>query len=357
MRAFAVIMMVQGHTVDVMLGADYRTADSVFYTIWHTMRGFTAPIFMFTAGVAFTYLLTSNNLPLSENPRVKKGLLRFLTLVLIGYILRYPTHTIFDFSNVSEKQWLIFFAVDALHLIGFGLLFIIGFLYIAEKIKVDQKIILAAGVLIFFAGYQFTKTVEWIEIFPIAIASYFTRDFGSYFPLFPWVGYVLAGAVLGTYLAQNKGVQRKTIFGRNLFLTGSVLVAVSFITYSYSSAYDPAASFLGANPGLMFFRLGIVLILNAVVSLLVIKIENIPNIIKEVGKHTLLIYVVHLVILYGSTWSPGISKAYYQVFSPEVTLAAALIMETAMITMVYTLGRFNKFNKFRRSKKLAAETA
>ena len=90
---------------------------------------------------------------------------------------------------------------------------------------------------------------------------------------------------------------------------------------------------------------------------MVIKVEAIPNIIKEIGKHTLLIYVVHLVVLYGSAWSPGISKLYYRVFSPEVSIIAALTMEALMIYMVYLLGSLTRFNKIRKRKKLAAEAA
>ena len=56
LRAFAVIMMIQGHTVDTFLAEEYRTTESTVYSIWYTLRGFTAPIFMFAAGLVFTYL-------------------------------------------------------------------------------------------------------------------------------------------------------------------------------------------------------------------------------------------------------------------------------------------------------------
>lgn len=95
MRAFAVLMMVQGHTVDAFLSNEFRTFDSVAYYIWNTMRGFTAPVFMFSSGVVFTYLLRLYKEPFFKNPRVKKGLIRFITLVTIGYLLRYPTYTFF----------------------------------------------------------------------------------------------------------------------------------------------------------------------------------------------------------------------------------------------------------------------
>ena len=41
LRAFAVLMMVQGHTIHTFLAEEYRTFDSMFYTIWHIMRGYT----------------------------------------------------------------------------------------------------------------------------------------------------------------------------------------------------------------------------------------------------------------------------------------------------------------------------
>jgi len=59
MRAFAVLMMVQGHTVDVLLSNDYRKMDSPLFLLWFFMRGMTAPIFLFSAGtvsVSYTHL-------------------------------------------------------------------------------------------------------------------------------------------------------------------------------------------------------------------------------------------------------------------------------------------------------------
>ena len=74
MRAFAVLQMVQGHTINVLLAEQYRNTDYIFYAVWNFMRGMTAPIFMFTAGTVFTYLFRCVQKPFNENPRVKKGI-------------------------------------------------------------------------------------------------------------------------------------------------------------------------------------------------------------------------------------------------------------------------------------------
>ncbi|MCB0749804.1 MAG: DUF1624 domain-containing protein, partial [Ignavibacteriae bacterium] len=150
LRAFAVIMMIQGHTVDTFLADEYRSMDSTGYSIWLTLRGFTAPIFMFAAGLIFTYLLRADTFTFLSNPRVKKGVKRAFTLIIIGYLLRYPTYRIFDFTYVSQSQWDIFYTVDALHLIGFGLLTIIMSVFFAKRMHFSLNTILISFMFILF---------------------------------------------------------------------------------------------------------------------------------------------------------------------------------------------------------------
>ena len=52
------------------------------------MRGITAPVFFFSSGLVFTYLLTRKAKPWRENERLYKGIGRGLQLIAIGYLLR-----------------------------------------------------------------------------------------------------------------------------------------------------------------------------------------------------------------------------------------------------------------------------
>jgi len=91
LRAFAVIAMIQGHTIDILLQQSYRGKDSFIYYLWNFNRGLTAPIFLFTAGCVFTFVFKNKNLLFKDNPRVKKGFVRGLILILIGYLIKFPT--------------------------------------------------------------------------------------------------------------------------------------------------------------------------------------------------------------------------------------------------------------------------
>ncbi len=337
MRAFAVLMMVQGHTVDVLLSPDHRTMDSPFFAAWLFMRGMTAPIFMFTAGTVFTYLFRLADEPFRTNPRVKKGIKRFLLLVGLGYLLRYPSASLFDFSTVTDLSWQTFIQVDVLHLIGFGILFLVISAYIAEKAKLPDYIVFSLAGLSFFIIYPFVTNINWVGILPAPIAGYIYYGTGSIFPLFPWVGYVICGGVLGSYLAKNPLIFKTSKFSRMLAIWGMILIALFFVINLIEKEFYGDPNMYDSYYGLICLRVGFVLMLNGLISFLSIKINTIPRIIILIGRNTLLIYVVHLIILYGSAWNPGLIAAFGQSFDVFNTVGTALIMITLMVGMVVVI--------------------
>lgn len=346
MRAFAVIQMVQGHTVDVLLDPQFRLTEYPAYFIWNFMRGMTAPIFMFSAGTVFTYLFRLNPEPFEKNPRVVKGVKRFFLLVGLGYLLRYPTHKIFDFSNVTPDRWNTFFTVDVLQLIGFGLLFVMLCTFIAEKIKINDTIVFSFVTILFFTATPFITNIDWIKYLPQPVAGYFYANTGSLFPLFPWAGYVIMGGVLGSYLARNPLVFKTNKFSFNLFIFGIAFIIISSVSIFISQEYL-GIPYQNSSYSLevITFRIGFVLLLNSVVSYISQKIESIPRIIILIGRNTLLIYIVHLMILYGSAWNPGIILLFGYSLNVSYTIGSALLMLTLMTFMVIGLNKLKLRNK------------
>ncbi len=345
MRAFAVLQMVQGHTVDVLLSNTYRNFDSPVFTLWYFMRGMTAPIFLFTAGTVFTYLFRLVNEPFISNPRTKKGIRRFLLLVGLGYLLRYPTPTIINFSNISPMQWKVFFAVDVLHLIGFGIFFVMVSAFIAERTKLSDYIVFSFGAIMFFILSIPFSRINWLNYLPAAAAGYFYTGSGSNFPLFPWAGYVIAGGVLGSYLAKHPMVFKSVKFSIRLALFGVLFIVLALIGNFAELGITGHSTLWTTSPNLILYRLGIVLLLNAAVSIISLKVESIPRILILIGRNTLLIYVVHLTILYGSAWNPGLAAFYDHSFNVWSTIGTAAAMITAMTLMVLIIHQFKIRNK------------
>jgi len=346
MRAFAVLQMVQGHTTDVLLAGSYRSTDFPVYAIWLFMRGMTAPIFMFSAGTVFTYLFRLGNEPFGKNPRTKKGYKRVLLLVVLGYLLRYPTATVFDFSQVTADQWKIFTAVDVLQCIGMGIFFLLVCAYIAEKFNLHDYIVFISGTLLFFFLHPLFAQINWKDILPVPLAGYFYKSTGSQFPLFPWVGYVIAGGVFGSYLAKNPMIFKTAKFSYRVLLVGAILFAGSLILNAILQNFSSAGfDNWPDSPLLSLMRLGFVLMLNAAVSFISLKVETIPRFLILVGRNTLLIYIVHLMILYGSAWNPGLILLFNQSLSVWNTVGIALAMLILMSFMVIAIHKLKIKNK------------
>jgi uncharacterized membrane protein len=345
MRAFAVLQMVQGHTVDSLLADSSRSSGYPVYAVWLFMRGMTAPIFMFTAGTVFMYLFRLINEPFKSNPRVKKGFKRVILLIALGYLLRYPTPTIFNFSHIARQQWDVFFAVDVLHLIGFGILFLIFLAYAAEKFKLGDYFVFISGALIFIILYPIFANINWTGFMPAPLAGYFYTGTGSNFPLFPWAGYVIAGGVLGSYLAKHPKVFKTSKFSLRLLIIGAALIAAAFAGNEIEILITGSSNLWTTSPNLVLFRIGFVLILNSIVSYISLEVETIPRFLILVGRNTLLIYIVHLVILYGSAWNPGLVEQFGHGLNVWETVGVALLMILLMTGMVLGIHKLKIKNK------------
>jgi len=357
MRAFAVLMMVQGHTINALLADEYRSFDSIFYTIWHSLRGFTAPIFMFSSGTVFTYLLMNKNLPFNQNPRVWKGIKRFLLLVFLGYFLRSPLGSLFDLQSVSEQQWEVFFVVDALHLIGVGLLAIIILEFVSEKIKINNYFIFCATAATTFLIAPIITSVDWDKHLPHMLSAYFFYKHGSIFPIFPWIGFVVAGGVFGNYLAKNKNVFKELKFVYKLILTGLIFIIVGIAVHYFRVYYFKPIYYWNDESALSFYRLGVVLILNSVMAFIAIKALRVPDFFRIAGKHTLLIYVAHLMLIYGSFWVPGLLKSLGSTLSDLQAISIAAAMVVVMIIMAVVVETYTPaFKKLFSKKKINYET-
>jgi fucose 4-O-acetylase-like acetyltransferase len=115
-----------------------------------------------------------------------------------------------------------------------------------------------------------------------------------------------------------------------------------YITGKYFGYYYDTTSY---TPDTIVFRVGVVLLLNSIISFVSQKIESIPKIIILVGRNTLLIYVMHLMILFGSAWNPGLSLLFAGSLNVTVTIIVAILMIILMLLMVHLLSKFKFRNK------------
>ncbi|MGB5386197.1 MAG: acyltransferase family protein [Eudoraea sp.] len=319
MRAWAILMMLQGHFVDGLLENSFRDPNSVIFSVWSYFRGITAPVFFTVSGFIFTYLLIRIPEKGFNNPRIKKGIKRGIQLLFIGYLLRLNLFGLF-----MGEMYPSFFLVDVLHIIGLSILGIIGLYLLTSKQKkyVFPLLLLTISCLLF--SFEPIYSNWTFQILPDALANYFTKTNGSVFTIIPWFGYTAIGGFFSYLFIHYKNSQ-------SLYPTAISVAALTgiFLIFFSSDLFIAVSSITGiqlfeaiAANNYLFIRLGDVLIAFAVFMLLRQFITS--RAILKIGQNTLSIYVIHFVILYGSFTGLGLYQFFYQSLPPAILIPTAI---------------------------------
>ncbi len=336
-RAFAILMMLQGHFIDTLIDPIYRDKTNTIYIIWSYFRGITAPVFFTISGLVFTYLLLRANAKGNDQPRIKKGLFRGLLLILIGYSLRVNILSWFDgfFSPY-------FLVVDVLQCIGLSLIILVC-LHILFKHHsyLFSVILFTIGCLCFVTEPLYRDLV--IDNLPLIIANYMTQANGSVFTILPWFGYSAFGAFLSTVFFRHAHRNRFKIFTIiTFFIVGLLLMYCStwFLLELYQFTGIELLK-LSADYNYLFTRLGNVLILFGIFYSLERFLKQ--SIIARIGEKTLSIYVIHFIILFGSFTGYGLKRFFNQSLNPIEAVIGALLFIVGVCIISFFYARTNHF--------------
>ena len=323
-RSIAILLMLEGHFVDNALMDVYRDTNNDIYNAWLFVRGFTSPIFLTITGIVFTYLLIGNNhLEYFKNNRIKKGYKRVVELLFWGYVVQV-------------------YAFHVLQCIGIGILSILILYGIYKAVK-----IIPLWVYFFFAGTiifssyivisSWPKEYYWPESAPIFIQNMFHGKY-SIFPILPRMGYTMYGAMIGVILYTYKSKVKEWSFILSVFLIGAFL-------YFFLKDLLLILDEIFAHPIYHLYKvdwlyecLGMVLIILSILITLEKFIGEIkPNLFLKIGQNTLTIYILHMVLLYGSITGFGINRVIHKNLTPWQILPATICFILFFVILIYYL--------------------
>lgn len=336
-RAFAILMMLQGHFIDTLLEVSYRDANNTVFQIWEYFRGITAPTFFTISGLIFSYLLIRAKRNGDIKQRIRKGFRRGLMLIGIGYLLRAPVF-----------QWLMgefnsyFLVVDVLQCIGLSLIIIVLIYKLTfKKTLLFSITTLALGVIVFITEPLY-RYLELPNI-PMLFSNYFSKANGSIFNIIPWFGYVAFGAFMSTLFYRY--VERpkfKMAIVSCFFLFGITLIfKSSWLLMQLYSWLDISIFKEVAYYNYLFSRLGDVLVLFSLFYLAENYLKQ-PLILK-IGQKTLSIYVIHFIIIYGSFTGLGLTQLIGKTLVPWQAIIGAIIFLSVVCFISFHYAKTNAF--------------
>jgi uncharacterized membrane protein len=164
------------------------------------------------------------------------------------------------------------------------------------------------------------------------VASYLSFDTGSLFPLFPWAGFTLAGAAFGVTAAPWATSDHLRLLARVLFAGGAVLAVGAGVMGELGWFDYGSHDWWRSSPLSFVQRFGSVLLLLSVVAAIGQRVTRLTPPLQGLAEESLLVYAVHVALLYGSHWTVGLGPRLGPQ-PPSMVFVWVMVMLAAMTTL------------------------
>lgn len=297
LRGVAVLIMIEAHTIDAWTRAADR--EGLAFGLGAIVGGFGAPVFLFLAGVA---------VPLAASARMRRG----ASLAEAARALRRRGWQIFGLALLFRLQarllgggsWRSLLKVDILNIMGPALV-LTAAVYGACRTMRTRFVALGALVVFTALATPLVRSAAWPAVLPDFLEGYLRPvPQLTNFTLFPWAGFVCAGAIAGAVLvsvADARGERRANTW---FAVAGAALILVGWAGSRLPSPY-PQSSFWTSSPAFFAIRLGILTMALPLAFLWGLR----PGAdrwspLRQFGRTSLFVYWIHVEMVYGTLSTP-----------------------------------------------------
>ena len=328
MRGLAVVVMIQCHTFNSFVRMDLRAGGP--YVLSQFVGGMAAPLFLFMAGMTLGFQMES--LERREARRASRWL---VALRRAGYV--WGIAYLFRLGNWAGS-WPHAMAqeitkVDILNCMGLAMAALAVLAVTPSKSR--AQLAAAAGLAI-TAASPVIANLDWGGV-PSLIHEYLAPGLGrGSFAFFPCAAYVAFGLATGTVVKRIDAGRMERLMQWSV-LTGSALVFAAQYFSNLPYSIYAKSSFWTDSPALVLIRFGICLLMMAAAYLWT-EYGAAPrwSWMQTLGKTSLLVYWVHVMMVYGS-WANPIKRTMNEWQTALATLAVmALMVGLAALRLRFT---------------------
>ena len=297
LRGWAVLIMLFWHLNDALISDDIR-GTAISY-ISQFIGGLAAPMFLFTAGASSSILMfRKKNLFTAFTADFRKRTVRILMILFLAYLMHLPSENIISvILSRSGETYLHFIKTDVLQVIAVGLLFLHFLFLLVKNSKVYFYSISIIGIL-FIVLTPYVWLIDFGRYLPLEAATYFSSAYYSLFPVFPWLAYLFLGAAVMHLVIENRDNEK--YFLLKIFMAGTAMIIVGLVTHLAGIKTSINYNFWVTSINIFMIKLGTVLVLMWFFSAIIQKLNYDMKIFKTFSSESLFIYVVHLLLIYGS---------------------------------------------------------
>ena len=307
-RSLIIILMLEGHVLRQFLPPESRSAFAFYlHEIFH---GITAPAFLFGAGL--TFVISSHRRWTAFHrwgDELERRVRRIVMIFLLGIFLHLP---FFSFRKTlleaAPTDILILFQSDVLTCISAGLLIlhlILFFFRREDRFHGAVVTLLIVTVLV----TPLVWDVNFLHFTPVLFAQLSNSLHGSPFPLFPFLAYLFAGVAVSRKFIVAAEAGAVARFMKRMALGGGLAIAAGLLSTAVPFSFYPTYNFWYTSPSYFLIRLGLLFVIAPAVWLAGEWAGPRIRPLLILGKESLFVYVLHLLVLYGSVINPGLNLA------------------------------------------------
>ena len=298
-RGIAVLLMIQAHTFDSWTRPAVRSS-AVFRNVT-ILGGLAAPLFLFLAGVGV--VMSATNAARRSGRRVvgvDAACRRGLEIFILAFLFRLQGLIV---SPGGHPVTL--FRVDILNIMGPSMV-VAALIWGITTRPAVQVVVYTALACVTAMLTPIVRVSPLVGKLP-TVLQWYLRPFAdlTLFTVFPWAGFVFAGAVCGVLLVavHDERIERRVHAW--LALAGLAILLTGHYTASLPSIYRQSL-FWTSSPTYFAIRVGILVTMMSAMHGLARALESRGILLRplaRLGRDSLFVYWIHVELVYGyATW-------------------------------------------------------
>jgi hypothetical protein len=236
--------------------------------------------------------------------------------------------------ETRPEEYALLFQVDVLHCVAASILLLQGIAYLTRTPRLFARTVTAVTGVVVLAT-PFVWSVDFGPILSPAFSPYFNQAQPSIFPIFPFAGFMLAGAVTGHYflVAQQKAEGRAFFAG---VLKLAVIAAACGVVFDlFPLSLYPPHDYWKVSPNFFLLRLSAVLVVTTAFFFLQRLPSALESPVLALGQSSLMVYAVHLVVVYGSAANLGLMQVIGKTLPYYVAASVGIVVLVGMVLLTH----------------------
>lgn len=318
--------MVGAHVTDAWTRLDERGGALYMYTVF--FAGMAAPLFLFLAGLTIAMAASSRAIKVGHPDAAALARKRGLQVFALAFLFRLQSQLL-GWGALAN-----FLKVDILNVMGLAMI-AAAILWGLSANRVVRILLFALATVAVAMTTPLVREAAILGALPDAVEAYIRPLPGrTNFALFPWAGFVLAGAIAGelVFAASREATERRLQAG--LIIAALIGIAVAYAASFRPSIY-PVANFWTSSPTFFFIRLGICTAMvpfawgidrfHAFARQTMPSYFSQPDVpgrvLSTLGRSSLFVYWIHVEMAYG-----GLARPIKRTLPLEVSLVATVAL-------------------------------